>query len=120
MNLVKPCLKALLAVLMVTTLFATMATAAMAASMLSLDAAKSQGLVGEDANGYLAAVNAPDPEVSALLSSVNQARKAEYERIAKRNDIGLSDVELLAGRKAMEKSASGAYIRPQGSWMKKP
>ncbi|MDA0272530.1 MAG: YdbL family protein [Proteobacteria bacterium] len=115
MNLVKPCLKALLALLMVTTIFTTMA-----ASMLSLDAAKTQGLVGEDANGYLAAVNAPDPEVSALLSSVNQARKAEYERIAKSNDIGLSDLELLAGRKAMEKSASGAYIRPQGSWMKKP
>jgi len=115
MNLVKPCLKALLAVLMVT----VMASATMAASMLSLDAAKSQGLVGEDANGYLAAVNAPDPEVSALLSSVNQARKVEYERIAKRNDISLSDVELLAGRKAMEKSSSGAYIRPQGSWMKK-
>ena len=115
MNLVKPCLKALLAVLMVT----VMASATMAASMLSLDAAKSQGLVGEDANGYLAAVNAPVPEVSALLSSVNQARKAEYERIANRNDISLSDVELLAGRKAMEKSSSGAYIRPQGSWMKK-
>ena len=118
MNLVKPCLTALMAVLMVVTM-ASATMVASAASMMSLDEAKSQGLVGEDVNGYLAAVNTAGPKVSELLSRVNQARKAEYERIAKRNDIGLSDVELLAGRKAIGKSATGAYIRPKGSWTKK-
>jgi uncharacterized protein len=114
MILVKPFLPGLLIILMAT----AMANTTWAAS-ISLDDAKLQGLIGEDASGYLAAINSPGAEVSELLSSVNQSRKAEYERIAKRNNIGLADVEVLAGRKAMEKSAPGAYIRPRGSWTKK-
>ncbi len=112
MNLIKAGLAALLTVLMM--------ASAMAESSLSLDEAKSKGLVGEDANGYLAAVSSPTPEVSELITTINQLRKAEYERIAKRNDISLSDVEALAGRKAIMKSAPGAYVRPPGGWTKKP
>lgn len=87
---------------------------------LSLEDAKSRGLVGEDASGYIAAVSSPTREVRVLVSSVNDKRRAEYERIADSNNISLSDVEVLAGKKAIEKTASGNYIRlPGGDWEQK-
>lgn len=105
--------------------FAAFVLAAMLAPLafaeIALDDAKRDGLIGEDASGYVAAVAAaPTKEVRALVKSVNDKRRAEYERIAEDNDIELSDVEQLAGRKAIEKTESGHYIRlPGSSWQPK-
>jgi uncharacterized protein YdbL (DUF1318 family) len=95
--------------------------APLAVADLSLDAAKQQGLVGEDASGYLAAVvAAPSKEVRALVKSINDQRREEYERIAADNGIDVGDVEQLAGRKAIEKTLPGGYIRLPGSgWQTK-
>lgn len=88
---------------------------------LSLDEAKEKGLVGEDANGYLAAVvSSPDREVRALIDDVNEKRLEEYKRIAAQNDIEVSAVEKLAGKKAIEKTKPGHYVRLPGSdWQRK-
>ena len=88
---------------------------------LTLDEAKDSGLVGEDASGYIAAVSEkPAKDVVALVNDINAKRRAEYERIAAANDISVADVEKLAGKKAIEKSPEGAYIRPPDeSWCKK-
>jgi uncharacterized protein len=88
---------------------------------LTLDQAKEAGLVGEDASGYIAAVAAkPSSEVKALVDDINARRRAEYERIAAANNIGVEDVEKLAGKKAIEKSPDGDYIRlPGEDWRKK-
>ncbi len=107
----------------VKTLFVSMLLlfAPFALADVALDAAKAQGLVGEDASGYIAAVApAPSKEVRALVKSVNDLRRAEYERIADENGIDVGDVEQLAGRKAIEKTQSGHYIRLPGSgWQQK-
>jgi len=86
-----------------------------------LDDAKRQGLVGEQYDGYLAAVaSAPTPAVRALVNEVNGKRRAEYERIAQANNLARSDVEALAGKKAIEKTASGGYVKLQGQdWQRK-
>lgn len=91
------------------------------AAGLSLDAAKQQGLVGEQYDGYLGAVPAaPAPEVRALVTDVNTKRRTEYERIAQANGIALSDVEALAGQKAIQRTVPGHYVKPQGqSWQRK-
>ena len=88
---------------------------------IALDAAKHQGLVGEDASGYLAAVTSqPSDDVRALIDKVNSARRAEYERIASQNGIAVGDVEKLAGKKAIDKTAPGDWIRlPGEAWRKK-
>jgi uncharacterized protein YdbL (DUF1318 family) len=88
---------------------------------LTLDEAKEQGLVGEDASGYIAAVSAsPSKEVKALVDDINARRRTEYEKIAAANGITVADVEKLAGKKAIEKSPAGDYIRlPGESWRKK-
>lgn len=88
---------------------------------IDLQAAKSQGLVGEQPNGYLASVKtSPSNDVAALINEINAARKTEYQRIAKRNNTKLDVVEKLAGKKAIEKTPSGQYVRStSGQWVKK-
>jgi len=88
---------------------------------LSLDDAKSKGLVGEQLNGYLAAVTGQSsPEVNALIQSVNQQRHQRYQEIAKKNNITVKAVEMLAGKTAIKKTSPGNYIQlPSGQWTKK-
>lgn len=86
---------------------------------LELDDAKMQGLVGETVSGYLGAVSSSSPDVTALVKDINGKRKAEYERIAKQNGIAVSDVEALAGKKAIEKTPAGQYVNVDGTWIKR-
>lgn len=86
---------------------------------LDLHDAKAQGLVGETISGYLAPVGSVTPEITALVNSVNTQRNAQYQRIASQNGIAVSDVEALAGKKAIEKSAPGHYVNIAGQWQKK-
>lgn len=97
---------------------ALLAAAALAfatpAFAISLDAAKEEGLVGEQANGYLAVVDPSraDAEVERLVERVNDERRKRYESIAERNGVTLNVVEKLAGKKAIEKTPPGQYVKP--------
>ena len=86
---------------------------------IDLQTAKDQGLIGETTSGYLAAVQSPSPEVSALIDSINSQRKQKFQEIAARNNTSLQAVEQLAGKKAIEKSAPGSYVKVGGSWQQK-
>lgn len=86
---------------------------------LDLDAAKSQGLLGEQPNGYLGVVKAT-PAAVELAADINGKRRAAYEAIAKKNGASLDQVAVLAGQKAIEKAAPGVYVKtPDGQWVKK-
>jgi len=85
---------------------------------LELGDAKSRGLVGETNAGYLGAVK-PSGEVDKLVASINQQRKAQYQKIAEKNGISLEAVEVRAGKKAIDKTAPGEYINTGGGWQKK-
>jgi len=89
---------------------------------LSLSQAKSQGLVGEQRNGYLGiVVSSPSSDVKKLVNEVNQARKKQYEKIAQQNKTSLAAVEQIAGKTAIGKTTSGNYVQSsQGQWVKKP
>ena len=71
---------------------------AMPASALDLAQARAQGLVKETPSGYLTVVK-PSGEVNNLVKNINAGRKAEYQRIAKKNGTPLSTVEQLAGKR---------------------
>jgi uncharacterized protein YdbL (DUF1318 family) len=88
---------------------------------VTLDQAESQGLVGEQPNGYLAVVVAnASGDVRALVADINRKRKAEYQGIAQRNNTSVEAVEALAGKKAIERTPPGQYVRlPSGQWVKK-
>lgn len=68
------------------------------AAALNLDQARSSGLVKETPSGYLKVVK-PSDEVNALVKKVNDGRKAEYKKIAKKNGTSLQAVEQLAGKR---------------------
>jgi len=89
------------------------------AHALDLRSAKTQGLVGETATGYLAPVNSSNQTVQTLIADINAKRKAHYQGIAKDNKTPLQTVEQLAGRKAMEKTPSGQFINNGSGWKKK-
>ena len=93
--------------------------AAMPALAIDLQTAKDQGLVGETPSGYLEAVTQPSAEVKALMDDINAKRRQKFEEIAARNNTSLEAVELLAGKKAIEKSTPGSYIKIGGAWQQK-
>jgi uncharacterized protein YdbL (DUF1318 family) len=101
-----------------TVLIAALLFVTSTAFALDLQQAKAQGLLGETASGYLEPVTA-NAEATALANSINAQRKAEYQRIATKNNIAISDVEALAGKKAIEKTPAGQYVKVGGNWQKK-
>lgn len=87
-------------------------------AMAALPAAKAAGQVGEQPDGYLGVVS-PGGNGADIASKINDARRQEYQRLARENNIQLRDVESMAGKKALEKTPSGQYIMLNGVWMKK-
>ena len=86
---------------------------------LSLQEAKQQGLVGEQPNGYLGVVKNNSSAVSALVKNINTKRKNAYQGIAQKNGTPLDAIEKLAGRKAINKTPKGQYVKnASGSWVK--
>jgi hypothetical protein len=88
---------------------------------ISLDQAKSQGLVGETPSGYLASVNpSPKSEVTQLISDINQKRKAAYKESASKAGVELKVIEARIGQKLYERADKGEYLQStSGQWYKK-
>ena len=86
---------------------------------IDLDTAKKQLLVGETDGGYIAAVGAGNNDLNALVKSINSQRKKHYQTLAKKNSVALGDIEQLAGKKSIAKTAKGLRIRIAGKWSKK-
>lgn len=111
--------KFLMPLLLVSSLLSTTVLAMdLNSAMSSLSQAKSAGLVGEQPNGYLGVVQAQG-DAAEVARLINDARRVEYQRLAKGNNIQLSDVETMAGKKALEKTPTGQYIQLNGKWLKK-
>lgn len=100
-------------------LLLTLSVLSLSAFAMSLQDAKSQGYLGEQANGYLGLVQA-NPEAKAVMDDVNNKRRAHYETIAKKNNLSPTDVAKLAGAKAINATEKGNYVQDnKGKWIKK-
>lgn len=94
--------------------------AALPVGAIDLDSAKQQGIVGEQTDGYVAAVAAnPPADVQALVADVNAKRRAAYQEIASKNGTKLEDVAMLSAQKLISRAPAGAWIRDQGRWYQK-
>ncbi len=93
---------------------------AFSAHAADLNQVKRDGLVGERADGYLGLVhdNAAG-DVRALVTQINEKRKGEYSRIARANELTLRQVQVLAGKKAIEKTKPGQWVLRNGGWERK-
>ena len=90
-----------------------------AAFGLSLEEAKTRGLVGEKASGYLGVVNPASQEAQSLTDEVNAKRRRAYQDIAARNKTPLETVETLAGEKAIQNTKPGHFVEGPGGWTRK-
>ncbi|RUO25446.1 DUF1318 domain-containing protein [Aliidiomarina minuta] len=88
-------------------------------AMSELTSAKEQGLVGERQNGYLGVVVEESAEAETIVRLINDARRAEYTRIAENNNIAVSDVEAMAGKRAIERTPTGQYVQVDDRWVRK-
>jgi uncharacterized protein YdbL (DUF1318 family) len=87
---------------------------------LDLESARNQGLVGEQADGYVAAVpGKASAEVTKLVNDVNARRKAHYAEIAARNGTPIEAVAALAGKKLIEGAPAGWWVKPDGDWVQR-
>ena len=87
-------------------------------AMSALGDAKVSGQLGEMPNGYLGVVSGGG-QAAEIAQLINQARRAEYQKLAAQNGIKLTDVEAIAGQKAIDKTPPGQYIQLQGKWQRK-
>ena len=86
---------------------------------ISIKDAKDQGLVGENAQGYIEAVKDANTEVKALIVEVNGKRKVNYGKIAKKQGLTLQQIEQVAGERNFKKTQAGHYIKQGDAWKKK-
>ena len=88
---------------------------------IDIHSAKEQGLVGEANSGYLAAVvAAPSAEVKALVTDVNEKRKAEFKRTAEKTGATLVQVQARFYELAVQRTEPGHYYQDaSGSWKQK-
>jgi len=82
---------------------------------------KADGLIGEQADGYVGLVTNDVPaNIRQLVNQVNAKRKAGYEKIAAKQGVPLSEVEKVGGNTAYEKTLKGNYVRDaNGRWRRK-
>ena len=82
---------------------------------------KADGLIGEQANGYIGLVKQNVPaDIKKLVNDVNAKRRAGYQKIAKKQGTSLAEVERVGGNTAIDKTLRGNYIRDaSGTWRKK-
>lgn len=92
-------------------------TAISPAFAIDLASAKKQGLVGEKADGLIAAISkTPTPEVQALVDTTNQGRMAVYQDMATKQGITVSQIKDIAANKILQKEEPGNYIQVNGAW----
>lgn len=88
---------------------------------ITLDEAKSEGLVGEKLDGFIAAVTAnPNDEVRNLIEITNRGRREVYAELAERNGTTIEIVGILAAEKLYAQAASNEYVQnPDGRWVRR-
>ena len=87
----------------------------------ALSKPKADGLIGEQANGYIGLVRNDVPaDIRKLVDETNAKRKAGYKKIAKKQGTTLAEVEKVGGNTAYQKTLKGNYYQDaNGAWRKK-
>jgi uncharacterized protein YdbL (DUF1318 family) len=100
-------------------------TAARAADLvadnLTVNDAKAEGLIGEQADGTLGVVHGnPDSGTMGALAELNEFRRQSYRQAAARSGTTEQQEAEKAGKIAIMQTPAGQYYRAaNGVWMKK-
>ncbi len=86
----------------------------------TLDQAKASGHLGEQADGYLGLPPGAPKSAASLRDKINGERRLRYDAIAKKNSTTPAAVAALAGKKLIERTPPGQWVRgPGGGWARK-
>ncbi len=89
---------------------------AMAQRTPEYQAARAEGLVGEQMDGYLGIVGSATPALRALVSDLNIQRKAAYTKSAAASAT-IEQFAFASGCNLIAKTVPGEkYQAPDGSW----
>lgn len=101
--------------------FVALMLAVTPAAARPLEGARAQGLVGDQADGYLGVVSSAGASYAGQVAQVNAARRQEYARLAQQQGTSVEAVGAIFGVKLWEQTQSGEYFRDaSGNWVRKP
>ncbi|MCX6178341.1 MAG: YdbL family protein [Chlorobiales bacterium] len=86
---------------------------------LDLETARSTGLAGEVDNGLLSVPPGAPGEAQPLISTINNSRRAEYAKVAAKNNLALDVVGGMMFQKIYARLPAGTWVQIQGKWTKK-
>jgi uncharacterized protein YdbL (DUF1318 family) len=97
------------------------ALAQSAADKAAVDAAKAQGLVGEQGDGYLGLVRgSADPAVSQAMAAINAGRAQTYSGIASKTGVTSTAAGEATAQQLIGRVPPGQYYKPLGgAWTRK-
>jgi uncharacterized protein YdbL (DUF1318 family) len=96
------------------------ALADIAQSKVVVDAAKAQGQVGEQADGFLGVVSGTDPALRAAVAEINAGRAAAYRETAAKTGVTAEAAGQATAQQLFARLAAGEYYKPAGgNWTKK-
>ena len=80
-------------------------------------AARANGSIGEQIDGYIGIVGAATPELQRLVNNINIRRKAVYAERAKETNATLEQYAASAACQAIARTEPGEkYQAPDGTW----
>jgi uncharacterized protein YdbL (DUF1318 family) len=80
-------------------------------------AARANGEVGEQPDGYLGIVGAASPDLRALVNNINIQRKAKYTQSAQASGATVEQMAFTSGCNLIRQTQAGEkYRTPQGVW----
>ncbi len=92
---------------------------ATSAFALDLETARSKGLAGEVDNGLLSVPPGASAEAQAMITTINNSRRAEYAKVAAQNNLALDVVGGMMFQKIYARLPAGTWVQVQGKWTKK-
>ncbi|WP_252258034.1 YdbL family protein [Erythrobacter aurantius] len=97
--------------------FAALAAPAQAQRDPVYAAARANGSVGEQTDGYLGITGQATPDLQRMVDDINIRRRAVYAEKAKENNATLEQYAITAGCQAIARTTPGEkYQAPDGSW----
>lgn len=82
--------------------------------------ARTSGLVGEQADGYLGFVKPPSAELKAAVDAINIKRRAIYTDIAAKQNATVQEVATARGCDQLAKRVGpGEWYKVGGAWLQR-
>ena len=101
-------------------IFARPAVAQSAGAKAEVDRAKAQGIVGEQADGFLGLVAGGDPSVRAAMAEINAGRAQAYRDAAARSGVSPDTAGQATARQLEGRLGPGEYFRTaDGRWVRR-